>query len=201
MAEKTLADSQGKIIDQKIDPTANVLSLVEAANKRQDDLRLAEGRRIDDLAVLRADHAKELAAAEAKRIDAIRAVDVNAVAVASGRAADQATVLATQFTQSAEALRTLVATTATTLAAQQQAAQSQVMERLTALERSQYEGQGKRSLEDPRMAELLDEVKRLSAARVSGSGEQTGRGVVWGYIFAAVAMAASLVAIIEMIRK
>lgn len=36
-----------------IDPTANVLGLVKAAIRRQDDLRAAETRRIDDLAAMR----------------------------------------------------------------------------------------------------------------------------------------------------
>jgi len=137
-----------------IDPTANVISLTEAAVKRLDDLRdaesrrvnelrEAESRRIDEQAALRAEYADKLAVAEAKRIDAIRAVDVNAVAVASQRQSDQATVLANQVVQSAEALRSLVATTA---AAQQQASQQitgALSDRISQLEKSSYEGAGK----------------------------------------------------------
>src|SRR5512140_1485982 len=98
-----------------IDPTANVLALVEAAVKRLDDLRDAESRRLDEQAQLRADYSDKLAVAEAKRIDAIRAVDVNAVAIANERAAAQATVLANQLLQTSEALRGLVGTTSTAL--------------------------------------------------------------------------------------
>ena len=108
-----------------IDPTANVLLLVDAAVKRLDDigsirselqqerirriddlrvtdtrrvdeLRQAESRRVDEHATMRAEYENKLSEAEKKRIDAIRAVDVAAVAVASERATQQATVLANQ---------------------------------------------------------------------------------------------------------
>jgi hypothetical protein len=94
-----------------IDPTENVKALSEASDKRQDDLRELNNRRLDanitrvdaelnsirrtlsaqsrstkEIIKLQAKHAKEMQVAEAKRIDAIRAVDVNAVAVASQRA-------------------------------------------------------------------------------------------------------------------
>ncbi len=102
-----------------IDPTKNVLDLVEAAIRRVDDLRMAETRRIDeiiaaevlraaqlrtedskrteDMAELRAahsteilrlttSHSKELMEAEAKRIDAIRIIDVAAVSTANDKA-------------------------------------------------------------------------------------------------------------------
>lgn len=126
-----------------IDPTANVIALVEAAMLRQDDLRIAEARRADDLraaesrrideqAALRAEFAEKYAMAESKRIDAIRAVDVNAVAVANERATQQATVLATQVVSSAEALRGVFTQTMTALS-----------DRLTKVEQTQYKGEGK----------------------------------------------------------
>jgi hypothetical protein len=155
-----------------IDPTDNVKALSEAANKRQDDLRVeaekftnaridnlqremeiraecakelvnAESRRVDEQAALRAGFAKELSDAEAKRIDAIRAVDVAAVSVASQRASDQAQVLATQVAASAEALRGLVAATATTVAASQQQLSTTLSARITTLEQSSYQLGGK----------------------------------------------------------
>jgi len=87
-----------------IDPTANVLSLVEAANKRQDDLRIAEARRVDEQMELRAYYTEKLADAEAKRLDAIRLVDVGAVSLANEKAGAQAAVLAKQVSESALAL-------------------------------------------------------------------------------------------------
>lgn len=99
-------------------------------------------KRIDELATLRDEHYKQLAVAESKRIDAIRSVDVNAVSVASERAGAQALVLAAQVSTSAETLRSLVATTAATQATQLSTLTIQITDRLTALEKAQYEKRG-----------------------------------------------------------
>lgn len=136
--------------EKSYDPSENVKALQEASNKRQDDLRQASDRLtavqlmyVEKIAQLRADHQKEMTAAEAKRIDAIRAVDVNAVQVANEKQTAQAAVLANQVIQTAEALRTLVATTANTIAEQQRQASTQINERLNVLEQSKYQLGGK----------------------------------------------------------
>ena len=194
-----------------IDPTKNVLDLVYSAISRQDDLRAAENKRIDDLReaesrrvnemiLLRAAFEERLAQAEAKRIDAIRAVDVNAVAVASQRAADQATVLATQVVQSAEALRALVATTATTIATSQQQLVAGLSERLAALERAGYLTQGKSTFTDPAQAELIAEVRALRAARDQTGGRSAGISASWGILLGAVGLIGALLAIFAALR-
>lgn len=196
------------------DPTKNVLDLVDAERRRQDDLRgafekfvqtqtqnaaiienlraaharemnEAESKRVDQQLALRTSYEERLSLAEAKRIDAIRAVDVNAVAVASQRASDQATVLATQVAQSAEALRGLVASTANTVAQSQQVLSTTLSTRITTLEQAQYEGKGKQSFADPAFAELLAEVKSLRESRAGGSGKAEGVGTSWGVFLGA----------------
>jgi hypothetical protein len=146
------------------DPSPNVIARIETAVARSDALRLAEQmrldqlrgaeqlrvdgllsaerRRIDEQLQLRAEYSVQLAVAEAKRIDAIRAVDVAAVAVANERATAQAAVLASQVTTSAETLRSLVAATAETQARQLSQLTDQQNVRLTNLEKSQYESKG-----------------------------------------------------------
>lgn len=192
-------DAPGVAVDAQgvpaVDPTANVLSLVEAAVKRLDDLRLAEMVRVDQLAALRAEHAKELASAESKRIDAIRAVDVNAVAVASERATQQASVLATQVTASADALRALVATTAQTMATASEKFTAQLTERLALIERAQYEGKGRQGVTDPQIAALLDEMKNLRESRATNTGKSEGIGASWGVLLGGVGLLSSLIAI------
>jgi hypothetical protein len=155
-----------------VDPTANVIALSAASNIRQDDLRTAaaeitalhfrlvekfaglreehrsalaaaESRRVDQQLDLRARYEERLARAEANRIDAIRSVDVQAVAVASQRAADQAAVLQAQVTASAEALRALVASTAATFAQNLQQTVGGLSTRLTTLEQGSYQQTGK----------------------------------------------------------
>jgi hypothetical protein len=179
--EKPKPGATGKGVDAQggpvVDPTANVIALNDAAQKRQDDLRqetntrmLAEVSHLKEMAALRAQHSRQLAEAEAKRIDAIRAVDVNAVAVASERAGAAATVLATQVAQSADALRTLVASTATAMAEQQRQLSTQFDSRLTLVERSQYEGKGKSAFSDP----MMDEINRKMQMLMEGRGQTLG---------------------------
>jgi uncharacterized protein YnzC (UPF0291/DUF896 family) len=138
---------------EKLDPTDNVRELITLNSERSDALRVAEQQRVNELMaaerkrvdeqmILRAEYDEKLRSAEGKRIDAIRAVDVNAVSVANERAGVQAQVLAAQVAQSAETLRSLVAATAATQAQQLSTLTSQLTDRLASLEKSQYEHKG-----------------------------------------------------------
>lgn len=190
MPEQTPTTYAAGVPDAKTDPTANVLDLVDAAVKRLNDLRAAEVRRTDDLRkaerrrineqmALRAKFDSKLREAEAKRIDAIRAVDVNAVSVASERANQQATVLANQVAASAETLRALVATTASSNAQQLSQITQQLTDRLAKLEQAQYEGSGKQSVLDPQMTALLHEFRSMREDNKQGEGKLAGYNNVW----------------------
>src|ERR1700730_14653554 len=102
-----LRDLQGKHDAAKapviplIDPTANVLALVGAETKRQDDLRAAEAKRVSDLdAQAEKFHSKleaqrqffesEARKAEAGRIDSLLAADKANVALALAKQEAQA---------------------------------------------------------------------------------------------------------------
>lgn len=190
------------------DPTENVKALSEASDKRQDDLRdheeqlvnekirhindmriadirriddlrNAESRRVDEQATIRASFQDKLAIAEASRINAIRAVDVSAVTVASERATQQASVLANQVTTSADALRALVATTATAMAAQSQNMTQQFTDRLSTLEKAQYESKGKSTIVDPQMAHFADVIEKLVLKVEAKEGVGTGLNMAW----------------------
>lgn len=124
------------------DEIENLKNMINAAVNRLDDLRNAEIYRVNDQMKLTAEYNIKLNVAEAKRIDAIRSVDVNAVSVANEKAAAQAIVLANQVTQSAENLRSLVASTAMAQAQQLSTLTTQLTDRLSSLEKSQYEKSG-----------------------------------------------------------
>lgn len=203
-AKRGQGQSAGPAIDRQgspvVDPTENVKALSEAAGKRQDDLR-EKDKEISDI---KHEHQKEMAAlrsecehgqaalrsqladAEAKRIDAIRAVDVNAVAVASERQAAAAQVLANQVAQSADALRTLVSTTATATAEQNRQQLAQITDRLSVVEKSQYEGRGKESYTDPMLTKLSAEMERMMAIMSSNTGKAEATKDYTGYIIAAI---------------
>jgi hypothetical protein len=135
-------DYQGNPV---IDPTKNVLDLVAAAIKRQDDLREAESRHVREIAGLRAEYTAELRRAETARIDAIRAVDVGAVNRAAEVSAQQATTLAAQVAASAETLRTQVQAAATASNIALANALDPIQKAIDDLRRAQYEAQGIKS--------------------------------------------------------
>jgi len=146
-----------------VDPTANVFQLVEAAIRRQDDLRLAEKEHVaevlrlrgeqrahdlnhmSEIVTIRAQYDRELREAEAKRIDAIRAVDVGAVAAAAAVQTTQATTLASQVASSAEALRNQVAAAASAQTVALAAALEPIIKDIADLRRAQYEAQGQKA--------------------------------------------------------
>lgn len=180
-----------------IDPTANVSALVQATIKRIDDLRIAESIRVDEkiegerkhvreIMELRGIHATELREAEAKRIDAIRVVDVNAVTAANERATTQAAVLAAQVTTSADTLRNLVATTATAVSAQLDQLTKIFTDRITAIERVQYEGAGKSGVTDPIFSKLIEKIESLGETRSENTGKGIGTRELISYILLAI---------------
>jgi hypothetical protein len=128
-----------------LDPTKNVLDLVEAAIKRQDDLREMGERHQGEMAALRAEYQTKLDKAESQRIDAIRAVDVAAVQRDKEVQATQAAALAAQVAASAEAMRTQVASAATAAANSLAAALVPIQDAIADLRRAQYEQQGKQA--------------------------------------------------------
>lgn len=138
--------SEGPAIDRAgtpvIDPTTNVTALVAAGLQRQDDLRKQATRHIHELLDLRAEYEEKLRRAESKRIDAIRAVDVAAVAQAAMVSATQATTLASQVAASAETLRTTVAASAVAAANALSAALAPIQTSIDALRAAQYQQQG-----------------------------------------------------------
>jgi hypothetical protein len=146
-----------------VDPTRNVRDLVTAENRRQDDLREMEAAHVREVGEiradcqrdeldgvqhieqLRADHAKEIRLAETARIDAIRAVDVQAVQQAATVQATQAGALAATVATSAEAMRAQVAAAATAAATSLSAALEPIQKDIQDLRKAQYEAQGKTS--------------------------------------------------------
>ena len=135
-------DAEGRAL---LDPTKNVLDLVEAAIKRQDDLREMESSHVREVAQLRAEYQAELREAESARIDAIRAVDVGAVNRAAEVAATQASTLAAQVSTSAETLRNQVSAAAAAQTVALSAALEPIIKDIADLRRAQYEAQGQKT--------------------------------------------------------
>jgi hypothetical protein len=242
-----------------IDPTKNVLDLVGALKEMLKEIRISDqalleakfnalekhgillassGKDLREAVIARIDSenkitrefTEKLLGAEAKRIDALRAVDVAAVTVANQRTSEQATALQTQTTASAEVLRNqvarsaedlraLVQTTATTQLANQQQQFNAVIGqiaavsvRVTTLEQSGAEGKGRQAPPDPQIAGLiarndtLDRELRLLREQTQAKvAVDTGQGQTIGYFIAGLmfifAMIGTIATIITVIRK
>ena len=127
------------------DPTQNVLDLVNAAIARVDDLRESETRHQSEVARLLVDRVEAMMTAESNRINAIRAVDVDAVREATKAATAQAATLAAQVAQAAEAMRTQVGATASAATTALAAALEPIIKDVAELRRAQYEAQGQKT--------------------------------------------------------
>lgn len=177
------------------DPTYNVLQLVNAAVERLNDINKIERDSNREVIALNKEilnlhiaYQDKLSIAESRRIDAIRAVDVGAVAIASERATQQATVLANQVSASADALRNLVTTTATAAAAQQQSVSTQLMDRITLLERSQYESKGLSGIPP----QVLERLTTLEQTRFENKGKSMGYAQIVGLVLAGAAVVGAI---------
>jgi len=139
-----------------IDPTKNVLDLVDASVKRLDDMLTASISRLDDLRTLtlqdvrremqmRADYDEKLRVAESERINAIRLVDTQQVQRAAEVQATQALALANQVAVSAETVRTQVAATLVQSDGKLAEALDPIRKDIADLRRVQYETAGGRT--------------------------------------------------------
>ena len=180
--------------------------------KRLDDLREAEVKRVNDHFILMAFYEDKLNIAEAKRLDSMRAVDVAAVVTANDKATAQATVLANNVTASAETLRALVATTAATNAKQLTDSTNLMTDRISALEKAQYENKGRDIVSTPALDLRLDSIEKtladlgriitnLQNAQNTQTGQSKGIGMSWMYLIQAVGFLSVIVSIFYALSK
>lgn len=160
-----------------IDPTENVLALVdverrnrdvlrEIDNQRQDELREAEKFRVNCLDGQR----KEFEA----RIDAVVT-----------RYETRIDAITTSSTSANSAL----------LAKQLENIQNILGERITELEKKSWEGSGKTSVLDPATAASLAKIESLVASRDLGTGRTEGVAKVWVTVVTVISTAAAVGAI------
>lgn len=126
----TTRATDGGGVGRVVDPTKNVLDLVEAANTRQDDMRSELGRRLDE------------------RINALSHENDSLRLQREGYEARIAVLLSTQTDKNASILASAV-----------ERLSNVTNERLSLLERNQYMNAGQAIIRDPAISEALDRVK------------------------------------------
>lgn len=143
--EESAGPSTDRHNDPVVDPTHNVLQLVEAAVTRLDDLRHEGSDHVRELIALRSHYDQLLSDKETERINAIRAVDTGAVTRAAEVSAAQASTLATQVAASAEALRGQVEAARVATETRLASALQPITASIEELRRTQYQQQGEKS--------------------------------------------------------
>jgi hypothetical protein len=176
-----------------VDPTANVIALVEANAKSADMLRQADikfndkiAEHLKEIGVLRADHAKQT-----REFDTAQAVNIRAVDMANAEKT-AAQILQAVNTNAAVAERTALtlAKQVTDTAAAQENRQAPVaadmLRRLSAVELSMSKGEGKQAVADPALTKTLESIstvlQNLTANQDRGSGKSEGSSDTWKLI-------------------
>jgi len=194
-----------------VDPTANVIALVQAeassaAKLREADIKFndAQHAHLKEVSMLRAANAETLRVSDLDRLGKTREVDVLAGAASAAALATAVQTLANTSDRNAETLRNLVNATAQTMA-KQTADQAQVLSsqtdslvkdinaRIAELQKSSYQGVGKSSVADPLMAEFIAEMRTLTKRQATDTGKSVGGQAVWGYVAAAIGFGLSIV--------
>lgn len=182
-----------------IDPTANVIALVEAANLRADDLREASNRfneaqiaNVANIVNIQVAHVKEMRGLDSDRLEKIRQVDILNAQASAQQLLTAVQTLAASTTQSAETLRAAVANTAVTIQTQTDRVVAGMTERITNLEKTSYTGQGKQSSDDPRLLELMTEMRGVVNRQQASAGQEKGSDKTWAFVVGAIGLAMSV---------
>lgn len=212
-------DAQG---GQVIDPTANVIALVEANAKAVSDLREADNRYYDavlnalknsnekgsehlaEVAQIRAEYQKEIRESDLKVAAQTRLVDVGGQAASAASIATAVVTLQQTTDRNAETLRGQVASSSSALAKQvadAAAATAQqtlgyntgIETRISSLEKGSNIGAGRQGVLDPQMAALFEKMDKLITATAAGAGNKEGSADTWKVVSAILAAAAIIV--------
>jgi len=171
---------------QVVDPTANVIALVEAnANAaralRDSDIKFNDAvtSHLKEIDVLRDAHIKETRLFDSERYDKIRSVDMANAAATASQILQAVTTNASTQERTAQTLRDQVAATATAAENRQAAFAADMVKRLSAVELSMSEGKGKQQVSDPQMDKLTILVEKLAHNQTLGSGKSEGLDTGW----------------------
>lgn len=174
-----------------IDPTENVRELVDQTVSRLDDLRGASEKyleaqvaHIEHIGNIRADYAKLIRENDQIVLQKVREVDVLGSRTESERAQEAIKALAQAGVETAETLRKMVETQASTLASQLDNKFDESNKRISALEALSAEGKGKQMVSDPAMLLMIEKLDKLGTTMTSTQGVTKGIDQTWATLMA-----------------
>lgn len=173
-----------------IDPTKNVLDLVEAAIRRQDDLRAAEAKLQEARQSSEAKLNATIREADAHRLADLRDADVRRLNELREAETRRVNELATQKQifdlELARVIRAGLDASTLLLATQLKEVKTDASDRMAKLEQFANEQRGRASATDPGYAKALEEIKALTASRTDLAGRSSGIEALIGWIVAGI---------------
>lgn len=154
-----------------------------------------EREHVAQLSELRAEHAREINAKEASRIDSIRLADREESNRRVAEAATAVTVLAKQTSDLSSTLGTQVQATAAAAEIRFTSVTGDLVKRLSDLERSTSEGKGKAGVSDPQLDRLTTLVETMARAQDRGTGKVEGIGSAGAFALGLALVLAALITV------
>jgi len=204
MSESRVPTGQG--VDAKggpvIDPTANVIALVEANAKAASALRDADVKfndaqhaHLKEIGELRASHAKETRTFDSERQSSIRDVDMANAEKTAAQILQAVNTNAAVAERTAKTLQDQVASTAAAQENRQASFAADMMKRLSAVELSMSKGEGKQAVADPASERLAVSVEKLLLAQQLGTGKSEGLSLSAALVMGAITIISGLLGI------
>jgi hypothetical protein len=189
-----------------IDPTENVLALVDAEKEHASDLRHAELNRLSQLRGADNKYQDAMRLAEVRRQDDLAAQkersDKQIADILSIQVRTTSDLISTQLDKVTTALSSQIAALTATMGNQVTTLATNLGERLSELERFRYEMGGKTSVSDPATAEALREMSTAIHLLSGTDAKIEGRGLARGEIIAwVVGSSAAIVAVVEFFAR
>jgi len=185
-----------------IDPTANVIALVQANKESADALNTMRDRYVDaeirvvretvkwieKLADVHQRHDATVHQMEQDKLAAFRANDEMARLTEAARTQAAVDLVARAAETTANDIRAVLRDTASALAERDAARDRENNNRMAALEKARYEDAGKQAVADPMLIEMREDQKKLIVALTNMGGKTEGAKSLWFIIAAVIAV-------------
>ncbi len=176
-----------------IDPTENVLALVDVEKQHQQELRQSDAKYVDAMRTADAKYQDGMRNAEQAKQESLSLLKQNYDKQISD-------ILTAQIKSTLELTSTQLDKVTASLSNQINAAVVQqsglittLSERIGRLEQLQWQTAGKTSVSDPAAADMVLAVRKLTETTKVGEGREIGRGEIIAYIVTAIAVATAIV--------
>lgn len=169
-----------------IDPTENVLALVDVQKEHAEQLRIADQKYSDDMRRADARFDTEMRRADNQRLSELAALKQNYDKQISDILTVQVKTTSELISTQLEKVTTSLSNQINAQGSQQTSLMTTLSERIGRLEQSQWQSVGRTSVSDPATADAISRMevalRSLGSSRDTGAGKSAGGTALWGLI-------------------